>query len=176
MSADRDDRCCVKLLYWEHQIPVLAPDDVAVFQLERAELARVKNFYVRTLNCLFHHEEPYPFGNDILAILADECLCSLFVFARQRLFSCFLANSNVNLLAVHHYQFKHALTAVVQHMNVDRLQRYCFLLNCASIFVQKVLYRFNIFIKNVLFVLKTGTESVFLRSALCPKVPHARKS
>jgi len=52
MSASRDDRGCVELLYWEHQIPVLAPDDVAVFQFERAELARVKVLVVLRMRML----------------------------------------------------------------------------------------------------------------------------
>ena len=52
MSMRRGNGDCVELLYRENQIPVLAPNDVAVFQLERTELARVKVLVVLWMRML----------------------------------------------------------------------------------------------------------------------------
>ncbi len=48
----------------------------------------------------------------------------------------------------------------------NRLQRYNFLLNYASIFVEKMHFLCNIFIYDMLFLIKTGAERVSMRRGL----------
>jgi len=52
MSTGRGDGGCVELLYRKHQVPVLAPNDIAVFQLERAELTGIKVLVVLRMRVL----------------------------------------------------------------------------------------------------------------------------